>query len=96
MRGYESTGPQIPGGPGVLWTPNGWAVQDAAMKKVLTRVEKSAKSSGKGNSKPGGVKGYYRSTPQDIGVLQKLIIQRDLAVSLLKAIAPMVITVPSM
>jgi hypothetical protein len=57
--GYPTTmESQFPGGPGVLWTPNGWAVQDAAMKKVLGRVEKSS-SGGKG--KPGGVKGYYRS-----------------------------------
>lgn len=60
MRGFQSQAPHIPGGPGVLWTPNGWAVQDAAMKKVLGRVERSSKVSGKG-VKPGGVKGYYRS-----------------------------------
>jgi hypothetical protein len=60
MSGYQSSAPHIPGGPGVLWTPNGWAVQDAAMKKVLGRVEKFSKAPGRG-SKPGGVKGYYRS-----------------------------------
>ena len=69
VRGYASSAPQIPGGPGVLWTPNGWAVQDAAMKKVLTRVERSAMSSGKGSSRPGGVKGYYRSTTPDIEMI---------------------------
>jgi len=62
MSGYQSSAPQIPGGPGVLWTPNGWAVQDAAMKKVLGRVERHSKAPGRG-SKPGGVKGYYRSEP---------------------------------
>jgi hypothetical protein len=60
MSGYQSSTPHIPGGPGVLWTPNGWAVQDAAMKKVLGRVERHSKVPGRG-SKPGGVKGYYRS-----------------------------------
>jgi hypothetical protein len=57
---YGSQTPHIPGGPGVLWTPNGWAVQDAAMKKVLGRVERSSMGHGR-NVKPGGVKGYYRS-----------------------------------
>lgn len=60
MSGCQSSAPQIPGGPGVLWTPNGWAVQDAAMKKVLGRVEKYSRAPGRG-TKPGGVKGYYRS-----------------------------------
>jgi len=60
MSGYQAPATHIPGGPGVLWTPNGWAVQDAAMKKVLGRVEKFSKAPGRG-SKPGGVKGYYRS-----------------------------------
>ena len=49
----------IPGGPGVMWTPSGWAVQDAAMKHSLRAVEvknKYDKPVSKGKS-------YYRTRP---------------------------------
>lgn len=75
MSGYQAATPHIPGGPGVLWTPNGWAVQDAAMKKVLGRVERHSKASGRG-SKPGGVKGYYRSESSFASGGIKLMVKR--------------------
>lgn len=34
----------IPGGPGVMWTPAGWAVQDAAMKLSLRAAQVKAKN----------------------------------------------------
>jgi hypothetical protein len=61
MMGYEVQAPQYPGGAGVLWTPNGWAVQDAAMKRALNVVEKAVKLGGKGKAKPRGVKSNFRS-----------------------------------
>jgi hypothetical protein len=47
----------IPGGPGVMWTPTGWAVQDAAMKHSLRAAEIKAKNE---NTKAKG-KSYYKS-----------------------------------
>jgi hypothetical protein len=61
MLGYEVQALQYPGGAGVLWTPNGWAVQDAAMKRALNVVEKAVKLGGKGKAKPKGVKSNFRS-----------------------------------
>ncbi len=48
----------IPGGPGVMWTPAGWAVQDAAMKISLKAAEVHVKSGGQTKSK---AKSYYKS-----------------------------------
>lgn len=48
----------IPGGPGVLWTPSGWAVQDAAMKQALRAAEIKTKGSDVKQRKP---KAYYKS-----------------------------------
>lgn len=47
----------IPGGPGVMWTPAGWAVQDAAMKHSLRAAEIKAKNE---YTKARG-KSYYKS-----------------------------------
>ena len=47
----------IPGGPGVMWTPTGWAVQDAAMKHSLRAAEMKAKDE---HAKARG-KSYYKS-----------------------------------
>jgi hypothetical protein len=47
--------PQIQGGLGVMWTPAGWAVQDAAMKMALFNAENTK---GAGEYQP---KSYWRS-----------------------------------
>jgi hypothetical protein len=48
----------IPGGPGVMWTPAGWAVQDAAMKNALRSAEVKTKYA---NAKRRAPKTYFRS-----------------------------------
>ncbi|RXK41408.1 hypothetical protein M231_01313 [Tremella mesenterica] len=52
--------PEIPGGLGVMWTPSGWAVQDAAMKNALRSTEIKFLNP---NSRRGRPKEYYRSKP---------------------------------
>lgn len=49
-----------PGGPGVMWTPAGWAVQDAAMKLALRTAEREALGR---PVKPRPPKSYFRSKP---------------------------------
>lgn len=44
---FEQMISHIPGGPGVMWTPTGWAVQDAAMKMALLKMESGPGSAGK-------------------------------------------------
>ena len=53
----------IPGGPGVMWTPAGWAVQDAAMKLSLRAAEMKAKND---KARVRG-KSYYKSEPHSSG-----------------------------
>ncbi|KAK4687893.1 agmatinase, partial [Tremellales sp. Uapishka_1] len=50
---------QFPGGPGVLWTPAGWAVQDAAMKIGLKNVATKTRHP-QANPK---AKNYFRTKP---------------------------------
>lgn len=45
---YDTSPLQVPGGPGVMWTPTGWAVQDAAMKMALFKAETGTNYMGKG------------------------------------------------
>lgn len=86
MMGYEAQAPQFPGGAGVLWTPNGWAVQDAAMKRALNVAERAVRSGGKDKIRGRGNKSNYRSKSSHQGLLQQSVDkQNDLAVSLLRA-----------
>lgn len=54
----NSLAPDVEGGLGVIWTPTGWAVQDAAMKHALRSAEVKLKFE---NVKRGKPKSYYRS-----------------------------------
>lgn len=54
----NSLAPDVEGGLGVIWTPTGWAVQDAAMKHALRNAEVKLKFE---NVKRGKPKSYYRS-----------------------------------
>ena len=49
----------IPGGPGVIWTPAGWAVQDAAMKHSLRAAEIKARMENANTRAK--AKSYYKS-----------------------------------
>lgn len=54
----------FPTGPGVLWTPSGWAVQDAAMKWAMMGVEQQLQLQMHGkvpHKAKNGMKNYYRS-----------------------------------
>lgn len=54
----DSLAPDFEGGLGVIWTPIGWAVQDAAMKQALRGAEVKLKFENTKRRKP---KSYYRS-----------------------------------
>nr|XP_031863128.1 uncharacterized protein CI109_001607 [Kwoniella shandongensis]KAA5530200.1 hypothetical protein CI109_001607 [Kwoniella shandongensis] len=56
----DSMIPSIPGGLGVMWTPAGWAVQDAAMKNALRAAEVKSKYVDAKRRKP---KSYFRTRP---------------------------------
>lgn len=60
LNGHDrsKTHSTIPGGPGVIWTPAGWAVQDAAMKFALRTAEMKTLLPDAKNKKP---KQYYKS-----------------------------------
>ncbi|WRT65496.1 uncharacterized protein IL334_002439 [Kwoniella shivajii] len=53
--------PLIPGGLGVMWTPAGWAVQDAAMKNALRSAEVKAKYGEDVRRRT--AKNYFRTRP---------------------------------
>nr|XP_019012276.1 uncharacterized protein I206_03122 [Kwoniella pini CBS 10737]OCF51057.1 hypothetical protein I206_03122 [Kwoniella pini CBS 10737] len=53
--------PVIPGGLGVIWTPAGWAVQDAAMKNALRTAEVKARYGGEVKRRT--AKNYFRTKP---------------------------------
>lgn len=53
---------QYPGGSGVLWTPSGWAVQDAATKRAMAYAEGAAQGT-YGRKNKSGAKNYYKSEP---------------------------------
>lgn len=57
-HGGASAHPTLPGGPGVMWTPAGWAVQDAAMKNALRSAEVKTRYA---NAKRRHPKNYFRS-----------------------------------
>jgi hypothetical protein len=98
MVGYEGQAPQYPGGAGVLWTPNGWAVQDAAMKRALNVAEKAVRLGGNVKLKARGNKSNYRSESKPFAEVNSADMtnnQNDHADSLLKATALMVINAPS-
>nr|XP_019050179.1 hypothetical protein I302_00603 [Kwoniella bestiolae CBS 10118]OCF29109.1 hypothetical protein I302_00603 [Kwoniella bestiolae CBS 10118] len=57
----DPTIPSIPGGLGVIWTPTGWAVQDAAMKNALRSAEVKARYGE--DSKRRTAKNYFRTKP---------------------------------
>ncbi|WVQ73847.1 hypothetical protein IAR50_003428 [Cryptococcus sp. DSM 104548] len=59
-NGQESVGPEVDGGLGVMWTPAGWAVQDAAMKNALRSAEVKMRHKDAKRRKP---KNYYRTRP---------------------------------
>lgn len=50
----------IPGGPGVMWTPAGWAVQDIAMKNALRGAEVKSRDV---RAKSKKAKTYYKCKP---------------------------------
>ncbi|WVR03998.1 hypothetical protein IAU60_000997 [Kwoniella sp. DSM 27419] len=52
--------PNIPGGLGVIWTPAGWAVQDAAMKNALRSAEVLAKYGSEAKTRR-HAKNYFRT-----------------------------------
>jgi hypothetical protein len=56
--GQGSQMPMIPGGPGVMWTPAGRAVQDAAMKNALRAAEAKTRYGDVKTSQP---KSYFKS-----------------------------------
>jgi hypothetical protein len=58
LKGVPDGFAGIPGGPGVMWTPAGWAVQDAAMKLSLRKAEISTKHK---EVKVKNPKSYYKS-----------------------------------
>nr|XP_018264511.1 uncharacterized protein I303_02680 [Kwoniella dejecticola CBS 10117]OBR86669.1 hypothetical protein I303_02680 [Kwoniella dejecticola CBS 10117] len=53
--------PAIPGGLGVIWTPAGWAVQDAAMKNALRSAEVKARYGSETRRRT--AKNYFRTKP---------------------------------
>ncbi|OCF78125.1 hypothetical protein I204_00061 [Kwoniella mangroviensis CBS 8886] len=57
----DPTVPLIPGGLGVIWTPTGWAVQDAAMKNALRSAEVKARYGE--DTKRRTAKNYFRTKP---------------------------------
>ncbi|KAK8861389.1 hypothetical protein IAR55_002208 [Kwoniella newhampshirensis] len=60
-QGYQDPSiPNIPGGLGVMWTPAGWAVQDAAMKNALRSTEAKTKYGDVRRREP---KEYFRTRP---------------------------------
>ncbi|ODO09290.1 hypothetical protein I350_02890 [Cryptococcus amylolentus CBS 6273] len=59
-NGQEPSGPEVDGGLGVMWTPAGWAVQDAAMKNALRSAEVKMRHKDAKRRKP---KNYYRTRP---------------------------------
>ncbi|OCF34640.1 hypothetical protein I316_03682 [Kwoniella heveanensis BCC8398] len=62
MPGYQDpTIPRIPGGLGVMWTPAGWAVQDAAMKSALRTAEVKTKFGEETRRRQ--AKNYFRTRP---------------------------------
>ncbi|WWC87679.1 uncharacterized protein L201_002570 [Kwoniella dendrophila CBS 6074] len=62
LPGYKDPSvPIIPGGLGVIWTPAGWAVQDAAMKNALRSAEVKAKYGE--DIKRRTAKNYFRTKP---------------------------------
>ena len=56
--GQDESLAKIPGGPGVMWTPSGWAVQDAAMKNSLRAAEVKMKDQ---HARTRKGKSYYKS-----------------------------------
>ena len=56
--GQDTLMPMIPGGLGVMWTPTGWAVQDAAMKHALRTAEAKTFFGDARRRRP---KSYYKS-----------------------------------
>ena len=60
----------IPGGPGVMWTPAGWAVQDAAMKHSLRAAEIKARMDNAHTRAK--AKSYYKSVSRAIGSQQMI------------------------
>lgn len=58
---HDSLASDVEGGLGVIWTPAGWAVQDAAMKHALRSAEVQLKFENVKRRKP---KSYYRSMSQ--------------------------------
>jgi hypothetical protein len=57
QEGHVPTKPAPEGGLGVMWTPAGWAVQDAAMKMALFSAEAKAA----GHEMPGEARNYWRT-----------------------------------
>jgi hypothetical protein len=57
-HGGASAIPTVQGGPGVMWTPAGWAVQDAAMKHALRSAEVKTRYASAKRRHP---KNYFRS-----------------------------------
>lgn len=57
QEGHVPTKPAPEGGLGVMWTPAGWAVQDAAMKMSLFSAEAKAA----GHEMPGEARNYWRT-----------------------------------
>ncbi|WWC99100.1 hypothetical protein V866_005995 [Kwoniella sp. B9012] len=57
----DPTVPLIPGGLGVIWTPTGWAVQDAAMMNALRSAEVKARYGE--DTKRRTAKNYFRTKP---------------------------------
>ncbi|KIR96488.1 hypothetical protein L804_06323 [Cryptococcus deuterogattii 2001/935-1] len=57
---HDSLASDVEGGLGVIWTPAGWAVQDAAMKHALRSAEVQLKFENVKRRKP---KSYYRTRP---------------------------------
>lgn len=58
LPGYDAVMPVTPGGLGVMWTPAGWAIQDAAMKHSQRAAESRTLHGAASKRKP---KGYYKS-----------------------------------
>ncbi|WVQ94468.1 hypothetical protein IAU59_001547 [Kwoniella sp. CBS 9459] len=62
MPGYQDPAiPNIRGGLGVMWTPAGWAVQDAAMKSALRTAEVKTKFGEETRRRQ--AKNYFRTRP---------------------------------
>ena len=66
--GHDVLLPSIPGGLGVMWTPAGWAVQDAAMKHSLRAAEvKAIRGNPVRNKAKSYYKGWQRRSPKGVG-----------------------------